>query len=212
MSRSEESIVSFTSAKAEFEKAWRDPNCTQFELPAVDVNKVLKERYTASAPIHVTRTMVWDMELKKAWDPATYIPYVVSGGRSWGRHGLEDGCERFFRSSDQRAWISEDRGRVLEDVFINHAAREIIFLGRAELVADTGERVRARDLQPLFHVEHAAGGSEVNPLNLWRIVVLTAGKDLRFTQPFEQMAAAGLLPEFLEIYIERDLRVGLKRR
>lgn len=51
-------------------------------MPAVDVNKALAERYIVDAPIQVTLSMVWDMELKKSWEPLTYIPYVVSDGKS----------------------------------------------------------------------------------------------------------------------------------
>jgi hypothetical protein len=67
-----------------------------------------------------------------------------------------------------------------------------------------GQRIYADAFQPLFHVEHAAGGSESEPLNVWRIVLLTENNDQRFTEPFRQMIKAGLLPGFLEIYIERD--------
>jgi hypothetical protein len=35
--------------------------------------------------------------------------------------------------------------------------------------------------------------------------------DLRYFEPFEQMARAGLLPGFIEIYIERDLKLKLSR-
>jgi hypothetical protein len=212
MSNPDRTTVSFAAAKAEFEAAWQNPDHTRFELPAVDVNRVLKERYRTSAPVHVTRTMVWDMETKKAWDPATYIPYVVSSGMSWGRHVLADGHDRFFRASVQRDWISDGRGQVLEDVFIDHARQEVVFLGRAEMTTDAGERLQAGTNQPLFHVVHAAGGSESAPLNLWRIVILTERRDPRFTEPFEQMVKAGLLPGFLEIYIARDLGIALERR
>jgi hypothetical protein len=122
-----DTVSSFASAQEVFKAAWRDPNYTQFELPALDVNKVLNERYSVNPSIRLTRAMLWDMELKKAWDPSIYIPYVVSSGHSWGRHNLEDGCERFFRSSIQIAWISQDRGQVLEEVFINRNDRRIFF-------------------------------------------------------------------------------------
>jgi hypothetical protein len=52
------------------------------------------------------------MELQKAWDPKTFIPYVVSEAKSWGRHRLCDGSERFFRSSEQLGWITGQRGTV----------------------------------------------------------------------------------------------------
>jgi hypothetical protein len=101
--------------------------------------------------------MIWDMETKKAWDPLTYIAYVVSQAHSWGRTTLRDGTTRFCRSSLQ------------------------------------------------------LGGSEHAPLNLWSIVLLTGAPDPRYYEPFEQMVCAGLLPGFLEIYIERDLKLGLSR-
>jgi hypothetical protein len=49
------------------------------------------------------------------------------------------------------------------------------------------------------------------PLNLWSIVLLTNTPDPHYREPFEQMVRAGLLPGFIEIYIERDLKVTLSR-
>jgi hypothetical protein len=71
--------------------------------------------------------------------------------------------------------------------------------------------LEAGNHQPLFHVEHAAGGTEDDPLNLWRIVILTKNKDERFEAPFKDMVRRGTLPGFLEIYIERELRVTLTK-
>jgi hypothetical protein len=206
-----DTVTSFAGAEQEFETAWRDPKHTQFTLPDLDVNKVLGERYVVDPPLAFTRTMLWDMELKKSWDPATYIPYVVSTGHSWRRHNLEPGCERFFRSSMQVGWIRPDRGQILEDVFINRNDQRIFFLGRREMTNEAGQRIYASDYQPLFHVEHAAAGSEEAPRNVWRIVVLTEQNDPRYTEPFKQMVAEGWLPGFLEVYIARDLKVALRR-
>ena len=201
----------FHSAFEEFEAAWENPTHTRFTLPAVQVNSVLAKQYTTSFPVRLTRDMVWDMELQKAWDPKTFIPYVVSEAKSWGRHRLRDGSERFFRSSEQLGWITGERGTVLEDVLIDHAGQRILFLGRETLQID-GDRLRASNFQPLFHVEHAAGGSVDDPLNLWRIVILTPEPDERYTEPLKEMAREGLLPGFLEIYIERKFHCDLKRR
>jgi hypothetical protein len=156
--------------------------------------------------------MIWDMEAKKAWDPLTYIPYVVSEARSWGRHTLQAGSERFFRSSMQRGWITPERGRVLEDVYISSAVQDIFFMGRAQMPGEDGNTLAASQFQPLFHVEHGVDGAEEEPLNLWRIVLLTPQRDRRYEEPFEQMVRAGLLPGFIEIYIEKDLGVRLTRR
>ncbi len=115
------SAIAFDTAEREYNDAWNAPSSTRFELPPVDVNKVLKERYRVSPEQTLTRAMIWDMETKKAWDPLTYIPYVVSQARSWGRTTLRDGSARFCRSSLQRGWITSEEGRVLEDVFVNDA-------------------------------------------------------------------------------------------
>jgi hypothetical protein len=194
----------------EFEDAWNNPRFTQIELPAVQVNRVLREKYTASGTVELSRSMVWDMETKKAWDPLTYIPYVVSEGGSWGRHHLAGEIERWSRSSIQGSWLNVGRGRVLEDVFVDHARQKVLFMGRAQLPREDVV-LQADAYQPLFHVEHGAGGAETDPLNLWRIVILTEQKDERYRAPFDEMVRQGTLPGFLEIYIERELLVKLKR-
>ena len=205
------SDIAFDSAEREFDEAWNASSSTRFELPPVDVNKVLKEKYRLSPEQPLTRAMIWDMETRKAWDPRTYIPYVVSQARSWGRTTLPDGSTRFCRSSLQRGWITLEQGLVLEDVFVSDATQTIYFLGRPRMVEESGNALVASPFQPLFHVRHGAGGSERAPLNLWSIVLLTDAPDARYCEPFEQMVRAGLLPGFLEIYIQRDLKLKLSR-
>jgi hypothetical protein len=137
--RSSATAAGFRNALEEFEAAWQNPNHTRFTLPAVPVNSVLAKKYTTSSPIRLTRDMVWDMELQKAWDPATFIPYVVSEGKSWGRHRRHDGSERFFRASEQLGWITGECGTVLEEVSIATLVIEFCFsdasLWRAVAVA-----------------------------------------------------------------------------
>jgi hypothetical protein len=111
----------------------------------------------------------------------------------------------------QRGWITPEDGRVLEDVFVSDANRTIYFLGRRRMVEETGNTLLASPFQPLFHVRHAVGGAEQAPLNLWSIVLLTDAPDPRYCEPFEQMVRTGLLPGFIEIYIERDLKLKLSR-
>jgi hypothetical protein len=201
----------FAAAEREYDGAWASPSNTRFELPALNVNKVLKERYRLMPKKSLTRAMIWDMETKKAWDPRSYIPYVVSEGRSWGRSTLPDGSKRFSRSSMQRGWIAPSEGRVLEDVFISDAQQAIYFLGRPRMVGESGDDLVASTFQPLFHVRHAVGGTEDEPLNLWSIVLLTSAPDARYLEPFEEMVRTGLLPGFIEIYIQRDLQLSLSR-
>jgi hypothetical protein len=205
------SDIALDSAEREFNEAWNAPSSTRFELPPVDVNKVLKEKYRLRPEQPLTRAMIWDMETRKAWDPRTYIPYVVSQARSWGRTTLLDGSSRFCRSSLQRGWITPEEGLVLEDVFVSDTKQTIYFLGRPRMIEESGNTLVASPFQPLFHVRHGAGGAERAPLNLWSIVLLTEAPDERYYEPFEQMVRAGLLPGFLEIYIERDLKLRLSR-
>jgi hypothetical protein len=203
-------LPTFLAAAHAYRAAWENPAHTRFELPPVNVNKVLRERYSLRPPLTLTRTAIWDMERKKAWDPATYIPYVVSQGGSWGRETLPDG-ERFSRASMQKGWIAPGEGRVLEDVYLSAATQSIVFLGRERMRGENGDDLRASDFQPIFHVAHGVGGSEDEPLNLWSIVLLTAEENRLYHRPFEEMVAAGWLPGFIEIYIGRDLGVELER-
>jgi hypothetical protein len=205
-------LTTFASARREYEQAWNDPAYTRFELPAVDVNKVLRDRYEMVPHKRLTRTMIWDMETKKAWDPLSFIPYVVSEGGSWGRHALNDGSSRFCRASVQKGWIRPDSGHVLEDVYVSDAEQAIFFLGRERMIAADGSELRASEFQPIFHVFHGVGGTEDEPLNLWSIVLLTQRNEPRYQEPFKQMVQAGLLPGFIEIHIERNLGVKLKRK
>jgi hypothetical protein len=167
------SAITFDAAEREYNEAWNASSSTRFELPPVDVNTVLKKRYRVNPERTLTRAMIWDMETKKAWDPLSYIPYVVSQACSWGRTTLRDGSDRFSRSSMQRGWITSEEGRVLEDVFVSDAKQIIYFLGRSRMVEENGGEVVASTFQPLFHVRHAVDGSEQMPLNLWSIVLLT---------------------------------------
>jgi hypothetical protein len=51
----------FADAKREFQDAWENPPHTRFELPPVNVNKVLKDRYRVTPDKLITRSMIWDM-------------------------------------------------------------------------------------------------------------------------------------------------------
>jgi hypothetical protein len=109
----------------------------------------------------------------------------------------------------QRGWIAPAQGRVLEDVFVSDAKQTIYFLGRPRMVEESGKELMASAFQPRFHVWHAVGGSDDEPLNLWSIVLLTKTPDPRYLEPFEQMVREGVLPGFIEIYIRRDLQLQL---
>lgn len=200
--------------EAEFARAWKTPGHTRYHLPDTDVNKVLAARYTTSAPLTLTRAMLWDMEVRKAAYPGTYIPYVIQAGsdRSWSRH-RRDGDEYLDRCSRQRLWLVPHRYElILERAFLNHREQKITFLGVPELTGPDGTPLHAGTGQPLFHVEHSVGGSESQPLNQWRIVHLTEAIDDRLTAVFEHMAASPWIAEHTEIYIRHDLGIQLTRK
>ncbi len=197
----------FAKAKEEFDQAWNNPKHTRIELEAIDVNDALEKYYAASAPVRLTKPMFWDAVARKFWDPRTYIPFVVREGKAWGRKTLEDGDECFLRASQQRAWKNgEVFGQVLEEIYLSSRDHSVLGLGRAKLLGEGGAPLEAGSHQPLFHVEHAIGGTDSRPLNLWRIVHLTREHD-------NQLGAGhGWVREFVAIYVEKILGIKLTRR
>lgn len=73
-----------TPAEAEFESAWGNARYTRAELPPVDVNRILAQRYVTEEPLAFNRAMLWDMEVRKAGNPGAFIPYVVKEGTGSG--------------------------------------------------------------------------------------------------------------------------------
>ncbi len=207
--------ISQLNHEDEFQRAWADASSTRFELPPVDVNRVLAEHYRTSEPLTFTRTMLWDMEVQKAWRPDRYIPTVVWEGsaNSWGRSSAADGTESFVRSSQQRLWLDPtEYGLVLEHVCLNPTQQKVSFIGAMELPNGDSSPLHAGVGQPLFHVEHSVGGNESRPLNRWRIVHLTDRLEHGLVERFTVMANDVWLPEFIEIYIRNDLNIKLTRR
>jgi hypothetical protein len=204
-------LASFSQAIEEFDRAWRHPQHTPIELEPLDVNALLQQDYILSEPLRLTHSLLWDAEAKKAWDPRRYIPHVVREGQSWGRTTLTEGDQRFLRASQQRAWKTDAYGQILEEVYLSPRECKILFLGRAELVGEDGRALRAGSHQPLFHVEHSVGGTDTQPLNLWRIVHLTPEKDDALAQR-QVTAMSEVMRQFIAIYVERELGRKLTRR
>ncbi len=171
--------------ETEFAHAWAAPGHTRYQLPDTDINQVLQARYTTGKPLIFTRGMLWDIEVRKAAHPGTYIPLVVRAGsdRSWNRHH-GDGGEYLDRCSMQRRWLNPHHYElILERAFLNHDEQKVTFLGVPELTDADGTPLPAGTGQPLFHVEHSVGGTELQPTNRWRIVHLTDAADDRLTEP-----------------------------
>lgn len=201
--------------EAVFERAWNDPRNTRFELPPLDVNRILDERYRLERPLRLTRTQLWQMEARKARRPDVYIPYVVEAGSAavWAERERNERIERFVRRSRQRLWLQPERYEsILEQTRVDHERQKVTFIGASEYPDSDGATLIAGTGQPLFHVVHAVGGEEERPLNLWSVVFLTAQQDSRLLAPFVRMAYEGRLPGYVEIYVRDDLGVGLTRR
>jgi len=198
----------------EFERAWADPSNTRFELPSVDVNRALAENYRTSEPLTFTRTMLWDMEVRKAWRPDRYIPSVIQegSGRTWNKRSVSGEAQSFLRSSQQRLWLKPtEYGLVLEQVYLDPSQQKVAFIGATDLSDGDGNILRAGTKQPLFHVVHSVGGDESRPMNKWRIVHLNAEPGHNLTERFTRMANDVWLPEFIEIYIRSNLNIKLSR-
>jgi hypothetical protein len=200
-------------AVTEFETAWSNPSNTTFELTDVDVNELLSH---LAPRLRVTALVLWDVELRKAWDPQVYIPDVVRTGRSWDRRWLATGSEVFWRASEQRAWMTGALIPVIERACVNHRERRIVFLGRPKAVDNRGELLLASDEQPLFFVEHGVKGTEDAPLISWRMVHLTQRPDERLRERLHaQLGATSSghsLPAYLRIYLQRDLGIETGRQ
>jgi hypothetical protein len=202
----------------EFERAWADPRYTRTGPFKVNVNETLERFFRSSKPLTFTRTMMWDNEVRKGWRPDIYIASAILPGsvRNWGGTHSADGVETFERVSKQRQWlIPQEYGCVVERVRAYHQQRTIVFIGTSELRDDCGAVVRADTKQPLFYIQHWVEGEENEPVARWRTVHLTEKPD-----PVLPEAMKGILdswkpvgfPEFIPIYIERDLNIKLQPR
>lgn len=206
-------MADMNSAEEIFEQAWNNPKYTQIKLDDIDINETLSRYYITAIPVKFTRKMLWDMETKKAWDPKTYISYVVRDGKSWGREILPNGDETFVRSSQQKQWLNgEVYETVFEKVYLNHKDQKATFLGTQNLKDSSGEYLTLKNQQPLFHVQHSVGGEENSPVNVWRVVHLTEGKDQKLIEHFNKFNDPTKLPGFVEIYIEKDLKTPLSHK
>lgn len=196
-----------------FEKDWSTAHHTQFTLESKDLNLVLDTYYETSAPVHFTKDMLWDMDRKKAWDPLSYIPYVVSEGYSWGKKEEDNGNVTFMRWSMQKQWKTGTPGMVIEKVTLLNKEQRAVFIGIPEATDDMGRHLKASEEQPLFHVEHGVGGQdEDHPTNTWRVVHLTQQKDTELMERLSALARPDILPGYLLKYTEKDLGVSVHKK
>jgi hypothetical protein len=203
-------VRSGQSRREEFERAWADPRNTAADLPPVDVNQVLNDRYQLDRKLLYTREMLWDMEIRKASAPDVYIPSVVRPG-SVGK--WDSGVpNEFTRASEQRLWLAPDQfGLIIEHVHLDHDKQSVYFIGASGYDTPDGRRLVADTRQPLFHVEHWVEGAEDRPVNRWRIVHLTERPDQAILGFFAGMGQSPYLRDFIEVHIREVLGRRLER-
>lgn len=201
------------SAK-KFEDAWNNPNNTQVTLRDVDINDMIQKYYETDKPLVYTKTMLWDMEAKKAWDPATYVPDIIKEKHAWGRKKTGENTEEFVRSILQRQWMHPDVFKTcFEEVYLDHQKQIAYFIGASEVLDSQNKKIYTNNDQPLFYVEHSVKGSSENkPVNSWRIVHITEKYDLKIIERSKNFDYTDHLPKFVEIHIEYDLGIQIKHR
>ena len=202
----------------EFERAWAEPRYTQTGPFSVNVNEQIQQFFRTNKALTFTRTMMWDNEVRKGWRPDTYIASAIRPGsvRNWGGTYSADDVETFARVSVQRQWLSpQEYGSVVERVRAYHQKHKIVFIGTSELRDDTGTLVRADTKQPLFYIEHWVEGAENEPVASFRAVFLTERHNPLIPETMDRFLASFKtpgFPEFIPIYIRRDLNISLEPR
>lgn len=197
-----------------FEAAFADPKNTAITTPDADVNAIIRNNYTVDEPFTYTKSLLWDMQVKKAFGPDKYISHVIRpGSLKVVGHIKEGSLEYFIRITDQRVWKDPDQyTTVIENICLDHVNQKAFFLGVAETALPDGTIIKRGETQPLFHVEHCAVGSEENPVNTWRIVHLTEGRDEDLVKAFDGLVRNPFLRQFNEVYIREDLGRQLVRK
>ncbi|WP_285644331.1 hypothetical protein [Lentzea sp. NBRC 102530] len=206
-------MITTLDHEAVFEQAWARPGTTTADLPPVRVNEVLRERYRVTPPFEYTGTQLWDMEVRKAKAPDVFIPTVVLPGAERFPSVWHGQVEEFTRVSEQRLWADDSRtGRVIEHVRLDHENRRALFVGDERFEAPDGRVFTAGTGQPIFHVEHSVGGTEADPLNLWKVVNLTDEVAPELAAAFDKMAKDPYLRVFVEVHLREVLGRELVRR
>lgn len=194
--------------------ATADPSNTAVTFPDDHVNTTIASHYQVDQPFTYTLTQLWDMEIKKARNPAKYLRPIIRPGSLKVFDTQRSGdIETFTRVSDQRRFQNPGEfGTVIEQVRIDHAKRQVFFVGIPEVEGPEGEKIVAGKNQPVFHVSHGAQGEEDAPKNTWKVVFLTDGEDKALKETLEGMGKNPYLSVYNEIYIREDLGRTLTRK
>lgn len=194
--------------------ATADPSNTPITYPDDHVNQTIAKHYTVDEPFTYTHAQLWDMEVKKARNPAKYLrPIIRPGSLKVFDVQVDGDIETFTRVSDQRRFQNpEEFGTVIEQVRIDHAQHRVFFVGVPEVTGPDGEKIVAGKNQPIFHVTHGAVGDDNEPADTWAVVFLTEERDEALRETLENMGKSPFLSVYNEIYIREDLGRTLTRK
>lgn len=204
--------LGFATAKAsenavvEFDRSWSNPDYIQYQAEDIDINSIVETNPKYRDMQKLSGAQLWEAEKNKAHDPKKYIPHVVKTGIAevYGEQIISPNETMFMRFSEQKSWKNpEVIANVLEEVHIFEAEKRVIFLGRSLETLAPHVQMKSHVNQHLFHVEHSVGGNENSPVNLWRIVFLTANQEYK-QSVFTHLNAMpkNVVPRFVEVYAQ----------
>lgn len=196
-----------------FEAAFADPNNMAIDIPPADINKILcSGTYKVNPDLKYTRTQLWDMEVKKSYNPDQYLRHLLRPGSLEIFNIVKNGpVETLVRVTDQRTWLDPSKfTTVIEQIWLDHDSQRAFGIGVPEAEIPDGRKIVSGKEQPLFHVEHSATGPENAQVNVWQIVFLS--NDEKLAEPFRQIAENRHLREFVEVHIREVLGEELVRK
>ncbi|KAL2207104.1 hypothetical protein CC79DRAFT_1367990 [Sarocladium strictum] len=197
-----------------FDAAFADPRHTSSIHPDQNVNEIIRERYSTDGTLALTKTQLWDMKVQKARNPAKYLrPLIRPGSLKVFNVTHEGNIEFFTRVTVQRTWPRPNEfTTVIEQIRVDPDKQEVLFIGIPAATGPDGEKYVSGVDQPLFHVEHAAKGTEDEPIDTWRIVLLTDGNDEQLLQNVNMPTLDPHLRLYSEIFIRETLGKALERK
>ncbi|ONI75076.1 hypothetical protein ALI144C_40660 [Actinosynnema sp. ALI-1.44] len=192
---------------AEFHREWTAAENTPVEFPPLDVNALVRRHRRAGGTVVVTQSMVWDMLVRQAYAPETYIPGRVRPG-SARMYSTEE--PDFVRVSDQRLWTDESRyTQVIQRVYVDRDRHAVFHLGTAHMTTPDGTHEWAGTEQPLYHLEYVVTDSELRPVLRRRVVHLTDAYDSRMSWHFARLVREQSLIELVETYLRLQWGIDL---
>jgi hypothetical protein len=197
-----------------FDAAFADPKHTSSIHPDQNINEIIRERYATDGPLALTLSQFWDMKALKARNPAKYLrPLIKPGSLKVFNVTREGNVEFFTRVTVQRTWPRPNEfTTIIEQVRVDPDKHEVLFIGIPEATGPDGEKYVSGVDQPLFYVEHAAKGSEEEPIDTWRIVLLSDHKDEQLLKMVDIPTLDPHLRLYSEIFIRETLGKTLERK